>query len=93
MIVLTKVVPLRKQLGFLNMFSQLIDVLGIQASQHLPRLLEILFYCLRICRDSLEQRDKVRDSKDKCNRILIVYKEILSSLLKSFKVNICLFTT
>ena len=57
---LSKVVPLRKQLGFLNMFSQLIDVLGAQASQYLPRLLAILFYCLGICKDSLEQRDKVR---------------------------------
>ena len=56
---LSKVVPLRKQLGFLNMFSQLIDVLGAQASQYLPRLLAILFYCLGICKDSLEQRDKV----------------------------------
>ena len=58
---LSKVVPLRKQLGFLNMFSQLIEVLGTQASQYLPRLLEILFYCLQICKDALEQRGKVRD--------------------------------
>ena len=58
---LSKVVPLRKQLGFLNMFSQLIEVLGTQASQYLPQLLEILFYCLQICKDALEQRGKVRD--------------------------------
>ena len=43
------------------MFSQLIEVLGAHASQYIPRLLEILFYCLGLCKDTLEQREKVRD--------------------------------
>lgn len=60
---LNQVVPLRKQLGFLNMFTQIMAVLGSQASHYLPRLLKILFYCLRTSRDCLGQREKVRNTR------------------------------
>ena len=56
---LSRVVPLKKQQGFLGMVSQILDKLGNLARSFLPSILQIILSLLSTCVFALEHREKV----------------------------------
>ncbi len=56
---LDKVIPLRKQIGYMNMLKTILKRLANSVQDHVPKLFKILLALLRICALCLEQRAEV----------------------------------
>ena len=59
---MSRVIPLRKQQGFLNMVAQLLSVLGPKAQPFLGRLFSVVLKVASGTTQLLEERHSVRSS-------------------------------
>ena len=55
----SSIIPLKKQQGFLNMFGQMVSILGSKLETQLPVLFQITVRLGSFCAQLLEQRDQV----------------------------------
>ena len=55
----SNVIPLRKQIGFLNMLHTVLKKLNNLIGQHIDQLMTTLLNILKLCQACLERRDMV----------------------------------
>ena len=55
----SRAIPLKKQQGFVNMFGQMVVVMGVKISPYLDTLLSVLLRLAAMGADLLEQRSSV----------------------------------